>query len=825
MDAFLISLDDILNKLKVENTNCYLMGDYNVNLLNCESHPQTNEFIDLMYSFSFHPLIDKPTRITSHSSTLIDNIFINRFKDHNAGILYTDVSDHFPIFAIDKVDCDIETNLFPLTFRRVNDRLTDQFNEILANKDWTELYSIDSSEDGYTHFMLFIQNAYNQTFPLTETRQKRKKDKPWITSAIRNSIRVKNKLYKQYHRIPTVYNEIRHKTYKRVLKKLIEISKKQHYNLALVQHKGNLKQTWRLLKEVIGVPNKKDISKTFKVNHKTLTEPSEIANHFNEYFVNVGDNLAKNIPPSHLSPLRHVKKNDRSIFLAPVVEQEIANCISHIKDGSSGHDSIKPSVIKKCKTHLLRPLAHIFNLSISEGRVPTPLKYAYITPVFKTGDQTSVNNYRPISVLPVFSKLLERLIFNRTYSFILNNDILSDQQFGFRKKLSTEMALLSAIDRITKAIEDKKHTIGLFIDLKKAFDTVNIRILLAKLNVYGIRGNALSWFESYLSNRTQSVKYCNNVSSALPVTLGVPQGSILGPLLFILYVNDMPNVFDSVWPIIFADDTTLFVSSKTIDDALQTFNDELSALVHWFNANKLSLNLSKTHYMVFTTSPQVRATKVDFNVDNNPINQVTKTKFLGVVIDDQLRWCDHIDHVCTKVRKSLGIIKRASKILNADTLKSLYYTMIFPYLNYCHLVWGKASASQLKRITNLQKRAIRVISSEPWLAHTHPLFLHHKIIKFEDLYTYLLSLFTYKYVYRMFPLSFRRNININVNSISSNTLARRTTALLPLCRTNIRKNTISYQCPNLCNNLIYPLSLPPTISYFSFKKLIISISL
>ena len=820
VELFHVILTNMLNKIKVENRRCYLMGDFNINLLNYESHTQTNDFLDLMYSFSLYPLIDKPTRVTSHSSTLIDNIFSNSFQDQLSGILYTDVSDHLPIYTIDN-EHELSVEPVNVLHRRINDQLIEQFNAALGEHNWAELYRIERAEDSYNHISRVIQTKYEEIFPLIESKRKRKPDKPWITPAIKKSIYIKNKLYKLSHRKPTnYYIDIKYRAYSACLKRVISLTKKQYYNSALMKHKGDLKNTWKVLKEVIGVPNKSSISKTFTVDNELVSQPESIAKHFNDYFVNVGGKLATDIPDTQLSPLRHVKQNAHSVFLAPIVEQEIIDCLSRMKEGANGHDSLKPSVIKKCKVHLAAPLTYVFNLSITEGHVPTNLKYAYITPVFKSGDPTLLNNYRPISVLPVFSKVLERLIFNRIYSFIDQNDILSNHQFGFRKKLSTEMALLTATDKLTQAIDNKEHTIGLFLDLKKAFDTVNIDILLQKLFLYGIRGNALLWFRSYLSTRTQSVKYYNIISSSKPVTIGVPQGSILGPLLFILYINDMPNLLQSAFPIIFADDTTLFISGKNIEVVLETFKNELVNLVEWFRANKLSLNLNKTQYMLFTTSPGVRLKEINFEVNGNVIARVKKTKFLGVYIDEKLSWLDHIDHICLKIRKSLGVIRKASRILDTDTLINLYYTMLYPYISYCHLVWGKAAAVHLKRISNLQKRAIRIITCQPWLAHTQPLFTEHNVLKFDDLYVYLLSLFIYKFVFKMLPVSFRSLITINVTSICPNQPTRLSIVHLPLCRTNYRKNSLHFQCPKLCNDLIYPLNIPPTLSFPLFKKLI-----
>ena len=309
-------------------------------------------------------------------------------------------------------------------------------------------------------------------------------------------------MYKKYHRIPTLRNEITYKTYKNNLKHLIQVSRKLYYNNALDEHKNNTKRTWQILKEIVGLPGKSACSKTFLINNQEVTNPNAIANSLNEYFVNVGANLASSIPNSDLNPTDSIDLSSSSIYLAPIVEEEVLRCFSQLKDGSAGHDCLKPSVIKQCKEKesLVAPLTFIYNLSITDGCVPNSLKYAYVTPVFKSGDQGLMNNYRPISVLPVFSKILERLVFNRLYSFVTGKNYLSINQFGFRKGLSTEMALTIAIDNITQAIENHEHCVRLFLDLKKAFDTVDSDILLKKMYCYGVRGIALEWFASYLSD-------------------------------------------------------------------------------------------------------------------------------------------------------------------------------------------------------------------------------------------------------------------------------------------------------------------------------------
>jgi hypothetical protein len=323
IDEFFALVTPILEKIKSEKKKCYLMGDFNLDLMNSDAHAQTAQFLDLIYSFSFYPLVDKPTRITPHSSTLIHNIFVNSFQEHISGLLYTDVSDHLPIFAVDSSSRGEATENRVTKYRRINEQFIEQFKLSVAQYDWDNLYQIVNAEDAYNHFACVLRTLYDQHFPMVDCRGKSKPDKPWITSAIKKSIRVKNKLYKLSHRFPTVYNILKHKAYKSCLNATIVLRKKMYYRSALNDYKGNLKETWKLLKEVIGVSSKKTISQSFHVDYRgDISDPGEIAGEFNDYFVKVGSKLADTIPVCNLNPLHYVRRNCNSIFFTPVVNRK-----------------------------------------------------------------------------------------------------------------------------------------------------------------------------------------------------------------------------------------------------------------------------------------------------------------------------------------------------------------------------------------------------------------------------------------------------------------------------------------------------------------------
>ena len=376
--------------------------------------------------------------------------------------------------------------------------------------------------------------------------------------------------------------------------------------------------------------------------------------------------------------------------------------------------------MKKIKETIVTPLTYVLNLSLSTGVFPSELKLANVIPIYKAGDAQVFTNYRPVSVLPVFSKIFERIMYTRLLSFLNKHKILYDYQFGFREKYSTYLALITLTEKISNALDEGKQVIGIFLDFSKAFDTVNHEILLLKLENYGIRGVALDWFKSYFSNREQYVTYNNCKSTTRNLSCGVPQGSILGPLLFILYINDLCHVATRCFLMLFADDSNLFYTGDDLEALNREINEELGNILFWLEVNKLSLNVNKTHYIIFR-SRNIATQDVHINVKNVTIDKVEYTKFLGVIIDEKLSWKQHIEYVRKKLSKSTGILSKARKYLPKECLKTLYYTFAYPYLTYCIHVWGKSFTTYIAVIAKVQKRLIRIITNSHYREHTSPL--------------------------------------------------------------------------------------------------------
>jgi len=411
--------------------------------------------------------------------------------------------------------------------------------------------------------------------------------------------------------------------------------------------------------------------------------------------------------------------------------------------------------------NILEPFTHICNLSIQNGIFPNEMKIAKVSPIFKNGNAILFAQHRPISMLPVMSKVLEKVMYDRLYNFFQDMELLYEFQFGFRPNFSTYMALIMSVDKITAALERGNFVLGVFLDFSKAFDTIDHNILLQKLECYGIRGTALQWFQSYLSDRYQYVSFDGVCSTKQKIICGVPQGSILGPLLFLIYVNDLAYVSQELFTVMYADDSNLFNENTSLKVLESKMNKSLQEISIWLKVNKLSLNVSKTHYIIFRKRKQTIDYEPNIKIDNETISRVNCTKFLGVHIDECLTWKSHIDHICNKISKGIGILSKAKRLLNRRTLQQLYYTFIYPYLSYCNHVWGNTYSTYIKRVFMLQKRVIRLITYSGFREHTSILFHNLRILKCKEMNKYLLDQFVYKYKENMLPSTFENMFRPN----------------------------------------------------------------
>ena len=491
-----------------------------------------------------------------------------------------------------------------------------------------------------------------------------------------------------------------------------------------------------------------------------------------------------------------------SFFLCPVTDCEIIDLVNLCKNKTScGWDSISMTVVKKTINNIASPLAHLMNMSFTSGCVPCGLKIARVLPIFKCDDRNEFSNYRPISILPCFSKIMERLMYNRLEIFLNKHEVLIPEQYGFRKKLSTELALIDMSDNIARSIDDKKLTIGIFVDLSKAFDTLNHEILIDKLAHYGIRGVAQKWFRSYLENREQFVAINDNRSLGCKISTGVPQGSILGPILFLLYINDIVNSSKFLRFILFADDTNIFYSGSNTDELFRVINQELAHVVRWFKVNRLSVNLKKTNFVIFGNTSKIKnLDKYKIFLDSTVIERKTCAKFLGVIVDDKLTWNNHIECIEKKILKNIGIIRKVQSVFPISVLNTLYCSLILPYLTYCNVIWSNNRITRLYRLNILQKRAIRVVNKCGYIAHTQPLFAKSRQLNLIDLNKLCTAAIIYRFHNNDLPDQFQNYFVLN-SSIHEHLTRSHNRLHIPYARTVTLSCQLRIAGPKLWNGI------------------------
>ena len=607
VDIFNTELDKLLSLLNIGKKLFILTGDFNLNLLKLH-HPPTRNFYDLLLCHGLTPTITKPTRVTEFSATLIDHIHINTMRyPYTSTIFYDDISDHYPILIeLCIKEAPVHSSLNKM-YRSYDAKSINKFCNQIATHSWSTLIELCETEtDSSVLYDCFFNDfffVYDEAFPLKmrQETQSQLLSNPWMTPNLIKCCKKKSKLFKKYKKCCTTKTKANFIKYRNILKKTIQSAEKMYYATKFSENSLNAQKTWLIINEILSKPQKRSLVNCLTDPDGKLLTNLQAAEMFNEYFSNIGANLAEKIATAK-TDFSHYMPNEpaHSAVFGYTDLQEIENIIKGLKSVKSvGHDEISTKIIKLVAHFISAPLTALINNSLANGIFPAALKIGKIVPIWKNGEKNLVSNYRPISILSCFLKIYEKTIEKRLRMFLLKFSIPSENQFGFQKKKSTYMAIASVVDEISLAIDNKKYSIGVFIDLCKAFDTVNHDILLKKLEMYGIRGLPLCILKSYLLNRTQFVDIDGIKSSPRHIACGVPQGSILGPLLFLIYVDDMQYCSKLLKFVLFADDTNLFSSSSSMDMLFDVVNAELCNLSDYLKANRLSLNVKKSHYILF----------------------------------------------------------------------------------------------------------------------------------------------------------------------------------------------------------------------------------
>lgn len=764
--------------------NVYIVGDFNQDVAKYEIDANIQNLVDTAACHGLVQLVSRPTRITEHSATIVDLVFTNNIDNTlSCNIITLDLSDHLAIhtkvalnsggtYMTRATKHDKAKNREFRIFNEMNDNI---FRNYIDEETWDDINDDADAQSQYDKFTEIYTKHYNSAYPLktehTRRKNERKKPRPWILPWLEDACSRKNMLYHTYVKEPTIANKTIYLKMKEFCEKHIKKAKSKYYDKFFKDYNDNSRKQWQMINSLLNRNKKRvDISKLVDKEGNVANTPSKIAENFNDYFANVASNLKSgnndrtestdgtdSTYNSYQSFLRQPVQNP--ITIRTVEPQEVHDVINNFKNKSTLDTKISALKVANSSYGFTSIVSKIINTSFSEGIFPHQLKNARVVPVFKQGNKFEVENYRPISLLSCLSKIYEKLMHNRISNFLELNNVLHDMQYGFRAGRSCEHALLTAKEILLNSLSKRQVSLLLLIDFSKAFDMVEHSVLLKKLEHYGIRGTTLKWMKSYLENRMQFVTIEGIDSSTREMKFGVPQGSILGPLLFIIYINDLPQISNFAKFIMYADDANIILTGDNITEISEKLSVLGNELEKWVESNGLALNLKKTKYMIFSRQrTEVRLTS-PFSISNVEIEQKSEARFLGVIVDENLTWTTHIKTVQTKMSRYIGIMYKLKNILPLKSKIQIYHSFVQSHINYCSLVWGFSAKSNIEKLFRAQKKGMRAIvpgyinyryreGITP--GHTKQYFNKFKILTVQGLITMNALLFLHKV--RNFPL-------------------------------------------------------------------------
>lgn len=734
--VFFDKLELLLQTIFNEGKSIFLAGDFNIEMV--QENQMRSEFVAILNTFNLYLCVLENTRITATSKSCIDNILTNSDLIE-ASVIENWASDHMAqrvLFEIPNEVIDMDTQYK----RFFTENAKNKFLCELGRQNWADVYQSDSNniDQQWSSFMNTFTPIFNQNFPLkliqTKKQTKIKLTNPEL-SACKHKLDILLSLSRLSDKYKTEYRQTK-KEYDNILK-LSHINK---YENKIRNSDNKMKCMWSITKEITGKAKGKS-------GIQIEGRADCIASSYNNFIHSIVPNMQKHlkkIPFSH-----SITKNCQSMFLNPVTPDEICELASQVKNKlSSGLDEI-PSSIVKCSALILKDiLSHLINSSFVNGKFPTELKTALIKPLYKKGDPQSFDSYRPISLLPSFSKLFELAMAKRIVDFMITNEIFSTSQHGFLKGKSTQTAIFDFSKRVLNFMENGKPAMGIFLDLSKAYDSLDIDLLMLKLEAYGVRGCALGWLSSFLEDRKQVVAIEKHSvyakSNSLVNNIGIPQGSILGPTLFLIFINDLH--FTAMKPdqyvISFADDTNLILGNTTAAKLIMDTKYLTEDILNWFTKNKLIINTDKTNVVYFKTKQSRRDSINEVEILNSTIKTVDNAKFLGIYINKNMDWSTHIEHLLGKLSSITYGIRVVGKYLNEKSLKILYFANLESIMRYGIIFWGRDS--HVRSVFVAQKRCLRIVKRMDFRQSCRSVFRSSGIMTVYALYIFECLMFVSK---------------------------------------------------------------------------------
>ncbi|XP_052755871.1 uncharacterized protein LOC128201816 [Galleria mellonella] len=743
IDNFCNSLESyIVNNSR--DSEVMLIGDLNVDIL--KNGDDVTKYLCLTASFGLKPAINVPTR----GVACLDHIFLGSKVTGVGAVCKTSITDHEMVMVGIS-----ETPRISRRKRLVRKLNFEAFESDLNETDWSDVLSSGNATDAAEKYMKKLHVMTVKHTKLLKVSRSKYALNEWVTPGLIKCMRHRDALHLQAKKEPNnLIIQVTYKRYRNFLTDLLKKLKIQYNGKNLETNKNNPRKLWKTIKDICEL--KIQMKNSIDLLH-IKNNPVESLSECNKYFSSIGQNLAskilKDINKSEQDLARavsNVRGSAGSFFMTPTDTYEVRTIIGQLNLNSApGLDSISTKMLRRACNFIIEPLTHIINLSLSSGQFPECWKSAAIIPIYKDGLQTDPSNYRPISLLSVFSKILERVVNLRLTKFLESQNVISHNQFGFRKGRSTEEAANFLIKTVTDAIDHRQKSLGIFLDLSKAFDTVSHYILLRKLEVIGIRGVTLRWFSSYLERRNQIVVVDEHKSNTSYISFGIPQGSILGPTLFSIYMNDLCHLFDddnNVQVICYADDTAIICTQENWFSVFSAANSAMKIVSNWLGANLLTLNTAKSKYVCFhntkASSPPTSLSLIihKYSCDNNKIcscdflDRVHEVKYLGLILDQKLTFASHIQVLSKRIRKLIHVMKLLRNGASKNVLLLVYKSIAQSLLMYCITVWGGASKSYMIALERAQRSVLKVMFRKPIRFPTYLLYQEAAVLTVRQLY-------------------------------------------------------------------------------------------
>lgn len=723
IEQFSINIEEYLTNINKVCSNHIVIGDVNINLMDY-NNKNIKKYSECIQNSNLEIISTLPTRITENSVTIIDHTYLsknllNKMTRIHYGNIKETFTDHQPnyLFYFNKPNCKAR----PLV-RIMSKNNYAKFLDKIKNTSWSTIVDLCDINQKFTEFLSILQKCYDDSFPIVRMSRKTFKDKNWITDKIKKMIHIKYKLYNYYKK--HLWDQIAGIEYKVFCNKLqceINTAKQKYYNEIFNNRGKQSKSYWNIINKLIGKDKAhKQIRSNIYYNGRTYSDDQEIANVFNTFYVEITEKLKENIP-NH-KDLPHIfNKNYNSMFLLDTNETEVMEIILKLKNNKTNDcNNLNTNIIKSIANEITSTITHLINTSFNTGIFPQSLKLSRVVPIYKDHKHTDPNNYRPITITNTISKIIEKIMKKRLVNYLTSNRLLNEDQYGFRKGSNTLFAIMNILHRAYKAIDNKEKVGIIFLDLSKAFDMVDHELLLNKLETLGIRGLVYNWFKTYLIGREQYVQIGKKKSDKKYIINGVPQGSVLGPILYNIYINDFKDYIKNDNVTFFADDTAYIETDKNMTNLNLKINRNLELINQYFRDNKLLVNYSKTNYLLIGNNINKLNTNIFTNTHNNfsivmgneKITETSFCKYLGLIIDNKLNWKNHISMIIKKLNKFIPLFYIFRKFMNIQMMVDIFQVMVKPTIIYCIEIFGAKATTEYKLLQKKINKIIDIIYNE-----------------------------------------------------------------------------------------------------------------